>query len=113
WQQAEIDVHRLEGPGIGPGRDMTQERAQRRGRRRRIGNAALALAGDEAPRQQADGGTLHIALDAGNLAGEPQIGPGPETQKSVEQARAVDEGVAMEPAKARELRLLEPRDHVE
>src|SRR3546814_18526152 len=51
----------------------------------------------------ADGGRFHIALDAGDLAGEAQARQRLQAQPGVEQARRIDEGVAMQAAEAREL----------
>ena len=46
------------------------------------------LGGGEAAGQQADGGALDIALDAGDLAGEAQARLGLQAQRAVEQLRA-------------------------
>ena len=64
---------------------------------------AQRLGGGEPAGQQADGGALDIALAAGDLAGEADMRRRLQAQGRVEQARAVDEGVAVQPAQPREL----------
>ena len=62
---------------------------------------AETLRGSEPPRQQTDRGALHIALHTGDLSGETQARVDLQAQGFVQQARAVDEGVAMQAAEAR------------
>src|SRR5215475_2934111 len=112
-EEPEIDVHRLEVAIIGAAGDMGEKRAQRRGRRGRGERATELPGGEEAPGQQADAGTLDIAFDAGDLAREAKPRLRLEAQMPVEQTRAVEEGVAVEPPEPSELRLLEPGNHTE
>ena len=81
--------------------------------RRRQGCRAMRLGGGEAPRQEPDGGALDIALAAGDLARQADMRRCLHAQGEVEQARAVDEGVAMQAAQPRELGPLQPRDQPE
>ena len=67
----------------------------------------------KAPGKQADGGALDVAFDAGDLAGEAQARLGLQPQRGVEQLRAVEECVAVQAAEARELGVLQARDHAE
>jgi len=66
-----------------------------------------------APRQQADGGALHIALAARDLPRKPQARLTAQAQLGVEQLGAVDEGVAMETAQPRKLGPLQARNGAE
>ncbi len=67
----------------------------------------------EPPGDEPDRCGFDIALDAGDLPGEAQPRIGLETEACIEQLRAVEEGVAVEPSEPRELGLAEPRDHAE
>ena len=93
--------------------DMGEEGAEGRGRRRRYPGRAHALGGGSAARQQADGGALHVALAAGDLAGEAQPGLGAQAQLAVEQLRRIEEGVAVQAAQPRELGVLQAGDHAQ
>ncbi len=59
---------------------------------------------------QADGGALDITLAAGDLAGEAQSRHGLQAQRAVQQARAVEEGVAVQASQPRELGVLQAGD---
>src|SRR5207244_4374014 len=97
-EQAEIDVHRLEGPGFGAAGDVAQQGAER-GRRRWWDDAVAEACGcGEMAGEEADRGALDVAFDPGDLAGEAQSWHRLEPQLPVEQARAVDKGVAVQPA---------------
>src|SRR3954447_11283671 len=63
--------------------------------------------------QQSYCGALDITLDPGDLPGEAQPRHRSEAQRAVEQVRAVEEGVAVQPAEPGELGALQPRDHAE
>src|SRR6185437_7212965 len=112
-KQPEIHVHRLKGLFVGAAGDVRDEGAQRRGWRRRRCVASCQLGAREPSGKKADGGALDIALDTGDLAGEAQRRPQLQPQLAVEQARRVDEGVAMQSSKSRECRVLEARDRTE
>src|SRR5689334_6227813 len=92
---------------------MGQQRAERRGRRRWGKRPALLLGSGKASGEEPDRGAFDIAFDTGDLAREADLRSRFETQALVEQLRAVDEGVAMEPAEPRELRLFEAGDGTE
>ena len=57
--------------------------------------------------EQADGGGFHIALAAGDLAGEAPARIGLQPQRLVEQLGRIEEGVAMQAAEPREFRVLQ------
>src|SRR6185437_7407921 len=94
-EEPEIHVHRLEADRIGTASDVRHKRAERRGRWRRRKHFALLLGSCKSSGEQADRGAFDIALDAGDLAGEAEIGTRFETQTLIEQLRAIDEGIAM------------------
>ena len=83
-EQAEIDVHRLEGAlarlvvgdDVAAG-DVVEQRAEGRGAGGSGRRLAEPLGGGEAPGQQPDRGALDIALAAGDLAGEAQAAAAP------------------------------------
>jgi len=93
--------------------DVVDQRAKGGGRRRGLQGSAQALGGGEAAGQQAGGGALDIAFDPGHLAREAQARGDLHPQGPVQQARAVDEGVAVQPAQPGELGVGEARDHPE
>src|SRR5438552_13117482 len=105
-EEAEIDVHRLEAVRVGADGDMGEKGAECGGRRRRARLSAASLGGGEAAGEQAYGGALDIALDAGDLAGEAQPRHRLQPQCGVEKFRAVEEGVAVQAAEPRELSAL-------
>ena len=74
---------------------------------------AEALCGGKAPRDEAYGGRLDIALHAGDLTGEAQARLGLEPQAPVEQPGRVDEGVAVQPAEPCELGIFQARNAAE
>ena len=80
------------------------------GRRERL---AEPFGGGEAAGEQADRRRLDIALAAGDLAGEAQARHRLQPQRPVEQLRRIEEGVAVEAAEPRELRVAEAGDHAE
>src|ERR1700730_6727452 len=86
-EQAEIDVHRLEGGGIGAAGDVAQQSAHRRRRGWRDRRKTLALGGGELAGHESDGGAFDIALAARDLAGEAQARHRLQAQGGVEQAR--------------------------
>src|SRR5262249_42138119 len=53
---------------------------------------------------------LDVTFNAGHLAGKAQPRHRLQAQRTIEQTRAVDESVAVKPAEARELRVLQSRD---
>src|SRR5262249_60672831 len=121
-KEAEIDVHRLvraragrfgaaDGFHMAAG-DMREQRAMRRGRRRRE-IMAEPFGGREATRDEPDGGGFHVALAAGDLTGKAQARLGIEPQNAIEELGRVQEGVAVKAAEARELGPLETRDGAE
>src|SRR5262245_60145998 len=85
----------------------------RRGRWRRRQGFAKPLRRRQSPRQEPDRRRLDVALAAGDLPGEAQPRHGPEPQRRVEELRRIEERVAMQPAKPRELGLNEARDRAE
>ena len=118
-KQAEIDVHRLERARAGFDRvhmaadDVVEQRAVGGRRRRQRDRFAQPLGGGEAPGQKPDRRGFHIAFAAGDLPGKAQARHRREPKTRIEQLRRVEEGVAVQAAQARELGLLEPRDHAE
>src|SRR5450755_2897930 len=68
-EQAEIDVHWLEGRRIRAAGDVAQQGAHGRRQRRRDRREALPLGGGELAGHESDGGTFDIALAARDLAG--------------------------------------------
>ena len=93
--------------------DVGEQRAVRRGRRRRHEQLAEPLGGGEAAGEQPDRGGFHIALAAGDLAGKAQPRLGLEPQRRVEQLRRIEEGVAVQAAEPRELGPLQARNGAE
>src|SRR5262245_9916451 len=118
-EQPEVDVHGLKGTGpVGLGAEMptgnmAEERTERRrGRGEAPGKAATfrrrGLSGEEA-----NGGAFHVAFAARDLAREPQPRGDPQAQAGVEKLGRIQEGVAVQSAEARKLRLLEARNGME
>src|SRR5690606_5308603 len=111
-QQTEIHVHRLKASLLPLGRDVAagdvrEEGPERGRRRRRDDRRAMPRGGCEAAGQNADRGALDIALDAGDLAGKAQARIGLQPQQTIQQLRAVEEGVAVDASEAGELGLLQ------
>src|SRR5690606_9571758 len=84
-KQAEIDVHWLERPLAGfivadqmPAGNVIEQRPEGRCQRRWRQALTQAFGGGEATGDEADGGTLDIALAAGNLPGKTQSRTGLE-----------------------------------
>ena len=71
------------------------------------------LGGGEAAGEKPDRGALDIAFAPGDLPGEAQTRRAPEAQPRVEQARRIEEGVAVQAAEPRELGPLQPRNEPE
>src|SRR5262249_42342775 len=118
-EKPKVDVHGLIGPRAGVDRlemtagDVIEQRAVRRGWRRRRQDLAASFGGGETPRQQTDRSRFNIALAAGDLAGETQPRHGVETQSRVEKLRRVEEGVAVQPSEPRKLGPVETGDAAE
>src|SRR4029079_6027035 len=74
---------------------------------------AAPLGSREAAGQQADRRGFDITLAAGDLAGETQARRCSEPQGFVQQLRRVEKRVAVNPAKPRELGLLQSRNGAE
>src|SRR4029077_9428909 len=96
-----------------PASDVIEERAERRGRRRRSEFTAHPLRRGGASGDEPDRRRLHIALDAGDLPREAKPRIGFEPERGIEQFRAVEEGIAMQSTEPRELGVLEPRNGAE
>ena len=103
-EQAEIDVHRLEGRGLGAAGDVA--RAARRAR----SWPAAAPALRPLPRRRRSGPPEGRSRRSRRSPRRPVIWPAKrmcgsalQAQLAIEQARAVDEGVAVQAAQAREL----------
>ena len=115
-EEAEIDVHRLKRARAGVDQldmaagYMIDERADRRGGRRRRQRAAQNFCRSQPPNDDADGGAFDISLAPGDLSGEAQLRPRLQTQTLVEQARRIEIGVAMQAAEPGELRALQARE---
>ena len=103
---AEGNVRRLVGARVGV-RHVIAERADRRRPRRRRRLFAKSEGRRVAPGNQSRRRGLDVALDAGNLAGEEQIGPGARLPRFTQYGRSVDVRVAMHHAEAHELGVLE------
>ena len=71
------------------------------------------LAGGVDPGQQAHGGGFHVALHPGDLPRQKELRVGQEIEVGRQQARGVDEGVAVDGAQAHELGLLQARNEAE
>src|SRR5882762_5769933 len=112
-EQAEIDVHRLEGRRVRAAGDMAQQSTHGRGRGWRDGRKTLPLGGGELAGHESDGGAFDIALAARDLSGKAQPRHRLQAQGGVEQARAVEEGVAVQPTQARELGIVQAGDGAE
>ena len=85
--QAEVDVHGLEGFGVGAACDVVKEGAERRFNWWRGQNFAAQLGLRKARSQNADGGAFDIALAAGDLAGETDVRLRFQPQLPIEQPR--------------------------
>src|SRR5580700_7717876 len=94
-EQAEIDVHRLEGRRVRAAGDMAQQGAHGRCRGWRDGDKTPPLGGGELAGHESDGGAFDIAFAARDLAGKAQPRHGLQAQGGVEQTRTVEEGVAV------------------
>src|SRR5258708_4003305 len=112
-EQAEIDVHRLEGGGIGAAGDVAQQSAHGRRRGWRDGYKTPPLGGGELAGHESDGSAFDIAFAAGDLAGEAQARHRLQAQGRIEQTRTVEKRVAVQPAQPRELGLLQAGDCAE
>ena len=99
--------------GVGAAGDVAEERAHGGGGGGRGEGEAEALGGGEAAGEEAHGGALDVALDAGDLAGEAEAGGGLEAHVGVEEAGGVEEGVAVDAAEAGEGGVLEAGDGAE
>ncbi len=118
-KQPKIDIHRLERarPGVdrlhvAPG-DVSEQRADRGGRRRRLRSDLAALGSGEAAGQEPDRGRFDIALAAGDLPGKAQLRLGPQPQRRIDQLRRIEEGVTVQPAEPGELRRFQSRDRAQ
>src|SRR6185436_10599777 len=94
-------------------RDVAEQGAKRGGGRRRHPPLAFDPCSGRASCQQADGGALDVALAARDLPGEAEPRIRAKTELAVQQLRAVEEGVAVQAAEARELGALQPRNHAQ
>src|SRR5215470_7574869 len=82
----------------------------RRGGRRRTERSPESLRRRQSSGNQPGGGTLDITLDAGDLAGKAQPWQRPQPELLVDEPRAVEESVAVEPAKPCELGIAKARN---
>src|SRR5215469_14764826 len=94
-------------------RDVREQRPHRRGRRRGDELPAGELGEHRTPGQEAYRGTLHVAFAPRDLAGKAQPWQRLEPQRSIEKLGAVEEGVAVQPTEAGELRVLEAWDQAQ
>ena len=112
WKEVERDVGGLEAFGFGVG-DVVDEGAVGAG----SGGGSGGLAGGELrgvdAGEQAGGDGLGVALDAGELAGDEEIGAGAKLEGFGEERRCVDIGIAMDLAVAEEGGVLEAGDHAQ
>src|SRR6185295_14390251 len=119
WEQAEVDVHWLEGAGTVrlcgkmPAGDVAEQGAEGGRDRWRLPDRAPTFRRRRLARKQPDGGAFDIAFAARDLARKAQARGDAEPQLAVDQLGRIQEGVAMEPAKAGKLRLGEARDQAE
>ena len=90
---------------------VTHQRAQSRFRWRRIQFRAQGFRRRETTREQAYRSAFHIALDAGDLAGEPDPWVGLQAKPGIQQLGGLDEGVAVKPPQTGELGVLQSGDH--
>ena len=74
---------------------------------------AGCLRGCHDPGHQPDRRGFDIAFDAGDLPGKAERGPCLHAKLFIKQTRRIDECVAMQTAKARELRVFKPRNRLE
>jgi hypothetical protein len=102
-KQAEVHVHRLIGIGLGIAGDMAQQGAQRGGGRRRRPCPPSQFGSGHQAREHADRGAFDIAFAAGDLPGKADVRRRFQAQLPVQQRGRMDEGVAVQPAQAREL----------
>src|SRR5262249_45080742 len=91
--------------------DMGKQGAMGSGGRGRLGLFCVLFGGREAAGQKPDCGRLHVAFAAGDLPSKSQPWHRLEAQRVVKQFWSVEEGVAMQPAEARELCPLKAWDH--
>src|SRR5512135_1324651 len=94
-------------------RDVREKRSERGCWRRRRWLVSGKRRGGEPSREQADRGGFHISLDASNLAGETQTRIGFQSQPVIEQFRAIQKRVAVQPAQPRERSAFKAGDHAE
>src|SRR6266568_9311587 len=93
--------------------DVGEQGAMGGGRRRRRQNLAQPFGCREAAGEEPDRRRFHVALAASDLPREAQTRLGPEPQALVEEHWRVEEGVAVQPAEARELGLRQARNGAE
>ena len=108
-QQAHVRAHGLEVLVFAG--DVAGELAQHGVRRGRFVAAPVQGGPEAAGGQQAAGGGLHVALEAGDLAGEPKVLVALEAQALVQQPGAVQKGVAVHHAVAGEFSVRKARYH--
>ena len=102
-EQTEIDIHRLKGFRGSATNDVPQQGAECRGLRRWYYWQSALFGHGKPARQQATGRGFDVSLYPCNLPGEAQARLDLQSQSTVEQTWAVDEGVAMyasEPCKS-------------
>jgi len=93
-----------------PAGDVVDERPECRCRGRRQEQDAARLGRGHAAGDQSDGGAFNIPLDAGDLAGEAEARIGFELEVAAQDFWRIEEGIAVQPAEARELGVLQPGD---
>ena len=93
-----------------PAGNVREQGAMRRGRRRRIERFAAPLGRGKAAGEEADGRGFHIALAAGDLAGEAPARIGLEPQRFIEKLGRIEEGVAVQAAEPGEFGVLQARE---
>src|ERR1700677_2436988 len=91
-------------------RNMSDQGAMRRGRRRKERPFFTPFRGSEATGKKADRRRLDIALAARDLSGKAQRRHSLEPQRGVEQFGRIEESVAVQPAEPREFGMFEARD---
>ena len=92
---------------------MVRQRADSRARREINRRQAEHAPRQRNARDEAAGSALHIALHAGHLPGEIQAGAADHAVLRVEEARRMEERVAVHHAIAQELRVFKAGDHGE
>lgn len=107
--QTEVRVHRLEIARRAG--DMVRQRADGGAGREIHRRQTEHAPGKRKPRNQSAGRALHIAFHAGHLPREIDAGAGNHAVLRIEEARRMEERVAVHHAVTQELRVFKPGNH--